>query len=125
MLRDSSDIFEDSCANQGNKKSYILSGDKIMTIFAKVLKPRLSIFVLNENGVYSDFKKKKLIYNFKKDKPQFSKIEKDVTGGMKRKVSEAQEISKSGLKVFFVNGNKPERIVNAIKNKKYEGTIFG
>ena len=109
----------------GNKKSFILSGDKIMTIFAKVLKPRLSIFVLNENGVYSDLKNKKLIYNFKKEKPRFSKIEKDVTGGMKRKVNEAQEISKSGLKVFFVNGNKPERIVNAIKSNNFEGTLFG
>jgi len=108
----------------GNKKSFILSGDRIMTIFAKVLKPRLSIFVLNENGLYSDLKSKKLIYEFKNEKPKFSKIEKDVTGGMKRKVKEAQEISKSGQKVFFVNGNKPERIINAIKNKNFEGTIF-
>lgn len=108
----------------GNKKSYILSGDKIMTIFAKVLRPRLSIFVLNENGLYSDPKSKKLIYEFKKEKPKFSKIEKDVTGGMKRKVEEAQKISNSRLKVFFVNGNKPERIVNAIKNNSFEGTLF-
>ena len=25
---------------------------------------------------------------------------------------------------FLVNGNKPERIVKAIKNKKFEGTLF-
>ncbi len=34
----------------GQKKSYILSGDIIMTTIAKVLKPRLSIFVLNVDG---------------------------------------------------------------------------
>ena len=48
----------------------------------------------------------------------------DVTGGMTRKVVEASKISKMGLKIFFVNGNKPERIVNAINRKKFEGTLF-
>ena len=42
----------------GQNKTYILSGDKIMTHFAKVLKPRLCIFALNEDGLYSDFKSK-------------------------------------------------------------------
>ena len=37
---------------------------------------------------------------------------------------EAANIAKLGMNVFFVNGNKPERIVKAIKNKKYEGTLF-
>ncbi len=31
----------------GQKKSFILSGDKIMTMLAKILRPRLSIFVLD------------------------------------------------------------------------------
>jgi isopentenyl phosphate kinase len=26
--------------------------------------------------------------------------------------------------VFFVNGNKPERIVDAVKRKKFHGTLF-
>ena len=43
----------------GQKKSYILSGDVIMTTIAKVLKPRLSVFVLNVDGVYSNTKSKK------------------------------------------------------------------
>ena len=29
-----------------------------------------------------------------------------------------------GMKVFFVNGNKPGRIVKAVKNRKFEGTLF-
>ena len=108
----------------GKKKSYILSGDKIMTVLAKTLRPRLSIFVLNVDGVFSDLKTKGLIYDMKSQRPQFSKISMDVTGGMKRKLEEATKISRLGLDVFFVNGNMPQRIVNAIKRKKFEGTLF-
>ena len=108
----------------GNNKSYILSGDKIMSILAKILRPRLSIFVLNVDGLYDDLKTKKLISEFKNEKIAVKKISMDVTGGMTRKLQEASKISKMGLKVFFVNGNKPERIVNAIKGKKFEGTLF-
>jgi len=108
----------------GNKKTYILSGDKIMTHLAKILKPKLIIFVLNEDGVYSDLKTKKLIYELKGENPKISENKMDVTGGMTRKIEEATNIAKLGMNVFFVNGNKPERIVKAIKNKKYEGTLF-
>jgi len=108
----------------GQKKSYILSGDVIMTTIAKILKPRLSVFVLNVDGVYSNVKSKKLIYDFRKEKPEISKNKMDVTGGMERKITEATKISKSGLKVFFVNGNKPQRIASAISGKKFEGTLF-
>lgn len=108
----------------GQKKSYILSGDKIMTMFAKILRPRLSIFALDVDGVYSDMRSKKLIEEIAGHKIMISKVDMDVTGGMSRKISEASTISKSGLKVFFVNGNKPERIVDAVKNNRFEGTVF-
>jgi len=108
----------------GKKKSYILSGDKIMSILANILKPRLCVFVLNVDGLYSDPKTKKLIHELKSDKPLIIKSSKDVTGGMKRKVDEATKISKNGMNVFFVNGNKPERIVEAVKRKKFHGTLF-
>ena len=108
----------------GQKKSYILSGDVIMTTIAKILKPRLSLFVLDVDGVYSDLKTKKLIHDFKKEKPVIQSIKMDVTGGMTRKITEANNIVKTGLKVFFVNGNKPKRITNAISGKKFEGTLF-
>jgi len=107
----------------GQNKTYILSGDKIMTHISKILKPRLSIFALNEDGVYSDLKTKKLIYELKKEQPKFAQNSRDVTGGMTRKVEEATKISKMGIDVFFVNGNKPERIVKAVKNRKFEGTL--
>ena len=106
------------------KKSYILSGDVIMTTLAKVLKPRLSMFVLNVDGVYSNMNSKKLIYDFRKEKPKIKSNKMDVTGGMTRKIIEASKMSRSGLKVFFVNGNKPQRIVGAVSGKKFEGTLF-
>ena len=108
----------------GQKKTYILSGDKIMTHLAKTLKPRLVIFALNEDGLYSDLKSKKLIYELKGEQPSISENKMDVTGGMTRKVEEASKISKMGMNVFFVNGNKSERIVKAVKNRKFEGTLF-
>ena len=108
----------------GQNKTYILSGDKIMTYLSKILRPRLSIFALNEDGLYSDLKTKKLIYELKGERPTISENIMDVTGGMTRKVEEASKIAKMGIRVFFVNGNKPERIVKAVKNSKFEGTLF-
>ena len=108
----------------GQNKSFILSGDKIMTHLAKILKPRLCVFALNEDGLYSDLKSKRLIHELKGQRPLISQNKMDVTGGMTRKVEEASKISKMGMNVFFVNGNKPERIVKAIKNRKFEGTLF-
>jgi len=108
----------------GQKKTYILSGDKIMTHLAKILKPRLCIFALNEDGLYSDLKTKKLIYELQDERPSISENKMDVTGGMTRKVEEASKIAKMGVSVFFVNGNKPERIVKAVKNRTFEGTLF-
>jgi len=98
----------------GQKKSYILSGDVIMTTIAKILKPRLSVFVLDVDGVYSNLKTKKLIYDFKKEKPTISIHKMDVTWWMTRTIAEAVTISRSGLNVFFTNVNKPQRITYAV-----------
>jgi isopentenyl phosphate kinase len=108
----------------GKNKFYILSGDRIMGILSKILKPRLVVFVLNVDGVYSDMKTKKLLYEIKGEKTAISEVKMDVTGGMSRKINEAVAISKTGVNVFLVNGNKPNRIVDAIKKGKFEGTLF-
>ncbi len=79
---------------------------------------------MNVDGLYSDFKSKDLIYEIGRKEAKISETDMDVTGGMKRKVEEATKISKMGLNVFFVNGNKPDRIVKAVKKSKFEGTLF-
>ena len=108
----------------GKNKFYILSGDRIMGILSKILHPRLAIFVTNVDGVYADMKSKRLLNEITKEKPITSKVSMDVTGGMSRKIKEAFDISKNGTDVFFVNGNAPKRITNAINGKSFEGTIF-
>lgn len=109
----------------GDKKSYILSGDRIMTILARTLRPRLSIFVLDVDGLYSDIDSGSLIHDANKQKSRISEITMDVTGGMKRKVKEARAISRTGVDVAFVNGRVPRRIVDATRTKKFRGTLFG
>ena len=108
----------------GKNKFYILSGDRIMGILSRILKPRLVVFVLNVDGVYSDMKTRKLLYEIKGEKASISEVKMDVTGGMGRKIEEAITISKTGINVFLVNGNKPNRIVDAVKKGKFEGTLF-
>ncbi|MGI0070369.1 MAG: isopentenyl phosphate kinase, partial [Nitrosopumilaceae archaeon] len=78
----------------GKNKFYILSGDKIIGILAKILKPRLAIFVTNVDGVFTDMKTRTLIHEIKRERPITSDVEMDVTGGMNRKIKEATIISK-------------------------------
>jgi isopentenyl phosphate kinase len=108
----------------GKNKFYILSGDRIMGVLAKLLRPRLAIFVTNVDGVYSDMKSKRLLNEITKEIPITSEVTMDVTGGMSRKIKEAISISKGGTDVFFVNGKIPKRITNAINGKSFEGTTF-
>ena len=108
----------------GNKKSYILSGDKIMTILAEALRPRLCIFTLDQDGLYKDMKSKELIPIVDNHKPKIKTNSMDVTGGMTRKVQSAKEIARNGIDVFFVNGFKPTRLLQAMKHDKFKGTIF-
>ena len=87
----------------GQNKTYILSGDKIMTHLSKILKPRLIIFALNEDGLYSDLKTKKLIRELKGESPKISENKMDVTGGMTRKVEEASKIAKMGICLLYTS----------------------
>ena len=107
----------------GNRSYYILSGDVLMSILAKELKPDIAIFALDVDGIYSDVRSKNLIREIKAaNQAKFSEVPLDVTGGMSRKIREAFKMSKMGIDVLMVNGLKPERIVNAL-NGKNEGTI--
>lgn len=108
----------------GEKKTYILSGDRIMTHLAHALRPRLCIFALNEDGLYADLKSKRLIRQIGDEEATFAPGIMDVTGGMSRKIQEATRIAQDGTDVFLVNGNKPDRIEEAVKNKRFEGTLF-
>jgi isopentenyl phosphate kinase len=110
-----------------NKRKYsILSGDVIMRILSQVLHPSKVIFTLNVDGIYKNIKTKETIKEIKNSNRsiELSTVEADVTGGMRRKVTEAFKIARSGVDVLMVNGLNPERIINAISGSAFEGTTI-
>ncbi|MFQ5940640.1 MAG: isopentenyl phosphate kinase [Nitrososphaerales archaeon] len=111
--------------NYRDNSYYILSGDVLMTMLAKELRPDIVVFAMNVDGVYSDMRRKEVVREiiaFKEAK--ISNVPTaDVTGGISRKMREAFKIARLGIDVLMVNGLKPERVVAALNNKKVEGTL--
>jgi len=121
-------------------RTYILSGDKIMTHLAGILRPRLCIFALSEDGLYRDMKSRTLVdvVSTRADTPPVALQAEsttqdpfcgpdgrmDVTGGMARKVGEATAISCMGIDVAFVNGRYTERLLGAASGEAFLGTLF-
>jgi isopentenyl phosphate kinase len=118
--------FGDVVHTDSNKYS-ILSGDAIMTILAKELRPSRVIFATNVDGIYKDMQTRELVREIKvsgKKSIEFSKAPgADVTGGMQRKVTEAFKIASCGMDVLMVNGLEPERIAQAIEGRLEVGTV--
>ena len=120
-------------------RTYILSGDRIMAHLARITRPRLCVFALGEDGLYSDMESRRLIRHVPfstaparagaglghKGAAEAPGV-MDVTGGMTRKVREAGIITKEGIPVAFVNGNHPKRIRDAIASDGpgFKGTFF-
>ena len=96
-----------------------------MTMLALALKPKMCIFTTNVDGLFENPINGKLIRNASKGSAKILAVEADVTGGMMRKVMEAKKISSMGTSVYFVNGNKPERIAAAARGGKFPCTKFG
>lgn len=108
----------------GARKTFILSGDRIMSMIASVLRPRLCIFALGEDGVY-DMPSRRVIPELDAgSRPWTQSVEMDVTGGMARKLVESARIARAGTDVFIVNGNAPDRIVDAVKRRRHHGTVI-
>ncbi|HEU5121182.1 MAG TPA: isopentenyl phosphate kinase [Candidatus Nitrosocosmicus sp.] len=114
----------------------ILSGDTIMSILGTALHPRYCIFTTNVDGLYGELDKKNIIPEIflneegkiiNTDSRANSNIETstssfDVTGGMKRKITEAIPIVRSGSPVHLISGFRPERILDIVNNRDYVGT---
>jgi isopentenyl phosphate kinase len=107
-------------------KYSILSGDVIMTILAQALHPSKVLFTLNVDGIYKNIRTKEItkVINNRNRSIDLSTVEADVTGGMRRKVTEAFKIARSGIDVLMINGLKPERILNAMSRSDFEGTTI-
>jgi isopentenyl phosphate kinase len=112
----------------------ILSGDTLMKVLSINLNPRFSIFTTNVDGIYDDpingklisnilqNKNKSLLTNNHDTKIEYSKMLFDVTGGMKRKISESMNIVNKGIPVYLINGFYPERIMDIINGNDFIGT---
>lgn len=117
--------FGDLVHMQGSKYS-ILSGDAIMTIIVKMLKPSRVIFATNVDGIYRDMAGRELVNEIRaagRKSIEFSKVSADVTGGMQRKITEAFKIASYGIDVLMVNGLVPDRIAEAIEGRLQVGTV--
>jgi isopentenyl phosphate kinase len=118
--------FGDVVHVQGAKYS-ILSGDALMTVLAKALRPSRVIFATNVDGIYKDMASRELVREVLvsgRKSIEFSKAAgADVTGGMQRKVTEAFKIASYGMDVLMVNGLVPERIAEAIEGRPEVGTV--
>jgi isopentenyl phosphate kinase len=110
--------------HMGGRKYSILSGDMLMTILARALRPAKVIFATNVDGIYRDMGSKELVAEMRpKGKVKFSGVPADVTGGMQRKVREAFKIASLGMDVMMVNGLVPERIAEAAVGISTVGTL--
>jgi isopentenyl phosphate kinase len=112
--------------HMGGRKYSILSGDALMTVLAKALRPSKVIFATNVDGIYSDMARKELLAEVspRRGKVVFSGPSgADVTGGMERKVREAFKIASLGMDVMLVNGLMPERIAEAVEGRPQVGTV--
>ncbi|HKZ62230.1 MAG TPA: hypothetical protein VJZ68_07440, partial [Nitrososphaera sp.] len=118
--------FGDVVHVQGDKYS-ILSGDALMTILARALRPSRVVFATNVDGIYRNMDSKELVSEIKVTGKQSFDISKasgaDVTGGMQRKVTEAFKIASYGMDVLMVNGLVPDRIAEAISGRLRVGTV--
>lgn len=110
--------------HMGGRKYSILSGDALMSMLAKALRPSKVIFATNVDGIYRDMNTKELVGEMRPGgKVEFSKVLADVTGGMQRKVREAFKIASLGMDVMMVNGLVPERIAEAAGGVMPVGTL--
>lgn len=117
--------FGDVVHTKGSKYS-ILSGDSLMTMLAKALRPSRVIFATDVDGIYKDLRTRDLLneVNAGTSKVRFSKgTVADVTGGMQRKVTEAFKIASYGMDVLMVSGLQPERIAEAVHGGLSVGTV--
>lgn len=111
----------------------ILSGDALMKILSINLNPLLSIFTTNVDGIYDSLGSGKIISNMLVSENnelltntdstiEFTNTHFDVTGGMKRKLSESINIVKNGIPVYLINGFYPERIMDVVNGGDFIGT---
>jgi len=109
----------------------ICSGDLLILALASYYKPIKTIFVIDEDGLYTKNPKKykdaEFIDMIAADKLStlLTTLDDhaDVTKGMEGKINTINEISKLKIDTVLLNGNKPHRLFNVLTDKKTTCTI--
>jgi len=109
-----------------NNGFYIHSGDLIVHDLCKLLNPKRVIFASNIDGIYQnpqDVSSLIPIINNNKNNLKFSKLNYDVTGGVKTKINQSLKIANLGIDVQITNGLNTKNLLKAL-NGEHVGTLF-
>jgi isopentenyl phosphate kinase len=109
----------------------ICSGDLLILALSKYFKPEKTIFIIDEDGLYTSNPKKNNDAKFieKGTVDDLTNLQTlldnhdDVTKGMEGKINTIKNIAYSGFDTVLLNGNKPERLYDVLIGKKTKNTI--
>jgi isopentenyl phosphate kinase len=110
----------------------VLSGDQLIAYLALKFNACRIVVAVDTDGLYDadpkTDKNAKLYQHVSLKELQTlklgSSLAKDVTGGMRGKLSELIPIVEKRIPVLIVNGTKPSRVYRALIGEKVEGTII-
>lgn len=112
-------------------KFAIISGDQIITYFAKELNANKVILSSDVDGIYTDNPKTnpeaKLIDIVTKDTKLTlteNKNQADVTGGMAGKINELLTLAEDGIESLIINAEKEGNLKLAVSGEKVKGTLI-
>ena len=109
-----------------NNGFYIHSGDLIVYDLCKLLNPKRVVFASNIDGIYQNLDDNSSlvpIIKNNKNNLKFSKINYDVTGGIKTKITQSLKIANLGIEVQITNGLNSKNLIKALKGE-HIGTLF-
>ena len=109
----------------------ICSGDLIVEALACHYKPERTVFVIDEDGLFSSNPKvdknarllKHITIEGLNELKTTIDTHSDVTGGMKGKINAIKNISNQGLSTILLNGNKVGRLYCALIDEDITGTF--
>jgi isopentenyl phosphate kinase len=113
-------------------KFSICSGDLIILALTKAFKPKKVIFIIDEDGLYSSNPKIDKDAKFLKE-VNLSDLNNltitlddhaDVTKGMEGKINTIKQISQLNIDTIMLNGNKPDRLYDVLKENPTRCTLI-
>ncbi len=102
--------------------SSILSGDDLMVLLARLLKPEVAIFVVDVEGVRGPDGSVLPVVTSELPELTWEEDEADVTGGLRRKVSMMLRLARDGFRCLLIGGTARGRLRAALEGRDVPGT---